>query len=122
MAWEYPLGGKQIELAAKMAQDASKSCFQEALEASWGRLGMPKREPNWSKIEAWKHFLLKLKKHSCKKWSWSAFLLVLGAPWRSKNLHFALERLQKSAFHDVAFQHRLKTGLGRILEAKLGLS
>ena len=64
----------------------------------------------------------KLKRHSYKKWSWNAFLLVLGAPWRSKNLHFALERLQKSAFQDAAFQHRFETGLGEILEAKLGLS
>jgi len=43
-AWGYPLGGKRLELAAKMAQDASKRGFQEALEASWGRLGRPKRE------------------------------------------------------------------------------
>ena len=35
---------------------------------------------------------------------------------------FALEGLQKSAFQDVAFQHRLETSLGEILEAKLGLS
>ena len=64
----------------------------------------------------------KLKRHSYKKWSWNAFLLVLGALGRSKNLHFALEGLQKSAFQDVAFQHRLETSLGEILEAKLGLS
>ena len=68
-----------MELAAKMAQDASKSGFQEALEASWGRLGMPKREPSWSKIEAGRRFF-KLKRHSYKKWSWNPFLLVLGAP------------------------------------------
>ena len=55
-AWGYPLGGQKLELAAKMAQDASKSAFQEALEASWERLGKPKREPSWSKIEAGRVF------------------------------------------------------------------
>ena len=40
----------------------------------------------------------------------------------SKNLHLALEGLQKSAFQEVAFSHRLETGFGRILEAKLGPS
>ena len=64
----------------------------------------------------------KLKRHSYKKWSWNAFLLVLEALGRSKHLHFALEGLQKSAFQDVAFQHRLETSLGEILEAKLRLS
>ena len=34
MTWGYPLGGNKLELAAKIAQDASKSGFQEALEAS----------------------------------------------------------------------------------------
>ena len=38
----YPQGGKQIEFAAKMAQDASKSGFEEALEALGGALGGPK--------------------------------------------------------------------------------
>ena len=52
----YPQGGKKIEFAAKMAQDASKSGFEEALEAPWGRLGRPKREPSWSKIEAGRVF------------------------------------------------------------------
>ena len=102
-AWGYPQGGQKIEFATKMAQDAAKSGFKEALEASWGCLGRPKRELSWSKIEAWRQFFFKLKRHSYKKWSWNAFLLVLGAPWRSKNLHFALERLQKSAFQEVAF-------------------
>ena len=40
-----------MELAAKMAQDASKKGFQEALEASWGRLGRPKREVQGAKLE-----------------------------------------------------------------------
>ena len=63
MAWGYPLGGQKVELAAKMAQDASKSGFQEALEASWGRLGRPKMEPSWSKIEAWR-LVFNLKRRS----------------------------------------------------------
>ena len=41
---------------------------------------------------------------------------------KKKNMHFALEKLQKSALHDVAFQNRLETGLGLVLKAKLGLS
>ena len=59
----HPQGGKQIEFAAKIAQDASKSGFKEALEAPWGRLGTPKMEPSWNKIEAGRVFLLKLKRH-----------------------------------------------------------
>ena len=56
-----------MELAAKMAQDASKSDFYEALEASWERLGKPKREPSWSKIEAGRVFFLKVKKQEYSK-------------------------------------------------------
>ena len=92
-----------MEVAAKMAQDASKSGFGEGLEASWRRLGAPKRGPRGTKIDVGRVFFLKLKKHLYNKWSWKQFLLVFGAPWRSKNLHFALERLQKSAFQEVAF-------------------
>ena len=46
----------------------------------------------------------------------------LWEPLGSENLHFALDGLEKSAFQDVAFQHRLETSLGEIWEAKLGLS
>ena len=45
-----------MELADKMVQDASKSGFQEALEASWGRLGRPKRGPKETKIEVGRVF------------------------------------------------------------------
>ena len=34
------------------------SGFEEALEASWARLGRPSREPSWSKIEAWRLLFL----------------------------------------------------------------
>ena len=51
-----PPGRQKIEFAAKMAQDASKSGFEKVLEASCGRLGRPKREPSWSKIEAGRVF------------------------------------------------------------------
>ncbi len=40
-----------MELAAKMAQDAFKSGFKEALEAPWEALGRPKREPRWANIK-----------------------------------------------------------------------
>ena len=63
----------------------------------------------------------KLKRHSYKKWSWNAYLLVLGACGSSNDLHFALEALQKSAFQEVACQHRLETSLGWIWDAKSGL-
>ena len=86
--------------------------------APWEAQEGAKLEQNRS-LEA---VFFKLKRHWYKKWSWNAFLLGLGAPWRSKSLHFALERLQKSAFQDVAFQRRLETSLGGLLEAKLGLS
>ena len=49
-------GCQKSEFAAKMAQDASKRGFKEALEASWGRLGRPKREPKGTKIEAGRVF------------------------------------------------------------------
>ena len=91
----------------------------------WRPLGGALGDPRGSQVGAKSKLggcFLKLKRHSYKKWSWNAFLLVLGAPGRSKNLHFALERVQKSAFQEVAFQHRLETGLGGILDAKLGLS
>ena len=97
-----------------MTQDASKSGSQEALEAPWEAQEGAKLEQNRSREAV----SLKLKMHLYKKWSWNAFLLVLVAPWRSK----ILEWLQKSAFQDVAFQHRLETSLGEIWEAKLGLS
>ena len=83
-------------------------------------MGAPWEAQEGAKLE--QGCFLKLKRHSYKKWSWNTFLLVLGAPWSSNNWHFAWEGLQKSAFQDVAFQHRLETGLGGILEAKLGLS
>ena len=62
-----------------------------------------------------------MKRQEYSKLLLNAFLIVLGAPWGSKNEHFALERLQKSAFQEVACQHRL-TSLGEIFGAKLGLS
>ena len=62
---------------------------------------------------------LNLKRHKYNKWSWNAFLVVLGAPWRSKNDHFILEGLQKSAFQEVAFLLCFETGLGGTLDAKL---
>ena len=86
-----------------MAQDASKSDFLEALEASWERLGRPKREPSWSKIEAGRVFFSKLKRQEYSKLFLNAFLIVLGAPWGSKNEHFVWEGLQKSSFQEVAF-------------------
>ena len=86
------------------------------MEAPWGAQERPKRDQN----QCWEGVFLKLKKHLSNKWSLKHFLLVLGAPWRSNNLHIALEGLQKSAFQEVAFSHRLETGFGGILEAKLG--
>ena len=88
------------------------------MEPPWGAQERPKREQN----RCWEGAFFKLKKHLYNKLSWKQFLLVFGAPRGSKNLHFALEGLQKSAFQDVAFQRCLETGLGWILEVKLGLS
>ena len=88
-------------------------------------MGAPWEAQEGAKLEqnrSWEGVFLKLKRQEYSKLFLNAFLIVLGAPWGSKNEHFALERLQKSAFQDVAFQHRLETGLGGILEAKLGLS
>ena len=45
-----------------------------------------------------------------------------GSPWEKQKLALCIGRLQKSAFQDVAFQHRLETSLGEISKAKLGLS
>ena len=97
------------------------AAFKRPWRPLGGALGGPRGSQVGAKSKRGGCFL-RLKRRSYKKWSWNAFLLVLGAPGRSKNLHFAMERLQKSAFQDVAFQHRLETGLGWILEAKLGLS
>ena len=46
---------------------------------------------------------LKLRMHEYIELFLNAFFVVLGAPWGSKNEHFALEGLQKSAFQEVAF-------------------
>ena len=64
----------------------------------------------------------KLKRHSYKKWSWNAFLLVLGALGEAKTSISQWRGCKKSASQDDAFQHRLETSLREILEAKLGLS
>ena len=56
-----------------MAQDASKSDFSEALEASWERLGRPKREPSWSKIEAGRVFFWSWKGKSIPSCFWMHF-------------------------------------------------
>ena len=87
-------------------------------------MGTPWEAQEGAKLEQNRNLesFLKLKRRSYKKWSWNAFLFVLGTPGRSKNWYFASERLQKTAFQDVAFQHRLETSLGEIWEAKLGLS
>ena len=78
--------------------------------APWEAQEGAKLEQNQS-LEA---VFLKLKRHSCKKLSWNAFLLVLGAPGRNTNLHFVSDGLQKYDFQDVAFQHCLETSLGEI--------
>ena len=82
-----------------MAQEASKGGFGGILEAPWGAQERAKRDQN----RCWEGVFLKLKKHLYNKLSWKQFLLVFGAPRGSKNLHFALEGLQKSAFQEVAF-------------------
>ena len=73
LAWGHPLGCPKMELAAKMAQDASKSGFKEALEGPWGRLGRPKREPSWSKIEAGRVFFWSWKGKSIPSCFWMHF-------------------------------------------------
>ena len=45
----------------------------------------------------------KLERQEYTKLFLNAFLIVLGAPWGSKNERFVLERLQKSSFQEVAF-------------------
>ena len=42
MAWGYPLGGPKLELAAKIAQDASKSGFKVPWRHLGGALGGPR--------------------------------------------------------------------------------
>ena len=77
-----------MELAAKMPQEASKSCFEEALEASWrrlgGALGGPRGSQEGNKSVLGGIFFM-LKKYQYMKWSWNAFLFILGPPWRGKN-------------------------------------
>ena len=87
MAWGYPLGGKKLELAAKMAQDASKSGFLRGLG---GLLGAPWEAQEGAKLEQNRSLdavFFKLKRRSYKKWSWNAFFFVWGAPWKSKSVH-----------------------------------
>ena len=107
--------GQKLELAAKILP---RVVFKRPWRPLGGALGGPRE----AKIEAGRMLLLKLKRQEYTKLFLNAFLIVLGAPWGSKNEHFVLERLQKSAFQEVAFQDRLETGFGVILEAKLGPS
>ena len=51
-AWGYPPGGLKMELAAKTRQEASKSCFKEALEAPWRCLGGALGGPRESQVGA----------------------------------------------------------------------
>ena len=97
------MGCQKLELAAKMAQDASKSDFYRGLG---GLLGAPWEAQEGAKLEqnrSWEGVFLKLKRQEYSKLFLNAFLIVLGAPWGSKNEHFVLEGLQKPAFHRVAF-------------------
>ena len=67
---------------------------------------MPWEAQEGAKLEqnrSWEGVFSKLKRHSYNKLFLNAFLVVLGAPWGSKNEHFASERLQKSAFEEVVF-------------------
>ena len=67
---------------------------------------MPWEAQEGAKLEqnrSWKGVFLKLKRHLYNKLFLNAFFVVLGAPWGSKNEHFALEGLQKSAFQEVVF-------------------
>ena len=67
---------------------------------------MPWDAQEGAKLEqnrSWEGVFSKLKRHSYNKLFLNAFLVVLGGPWGSKNEHFALEGLQKSAFQEVAF-------------------
>ena len=69
-------------------------------------MGAPWEAQEGAKLEqnrSWEGVFLKLKRQEYSKLFLNAFLIVLGAPWGSKNEHFALERLQKSNFQEVAF-------------------
>ena len=52
---------------------------------------------------SWEGVSLKLKRQEYSKLFLNAFLLVLGAPWGSKNEHVVMEGLQKTSFQEVAF-------------------
>ena len=69
------------------------------MRAPWEAQKGAKRDQNLSR----EGVFLKLKRHEYNKLFLNAFLVVLGAPWGSKNEHFALEGLQKLAFQEVAF-------------------
>ena len=69
-------------------------------------MGAPWEAQEGAKLEqnrSWEGVFLKLKRQEYSKLFLNAFLIVLGAPWGSKNEHFALERLQKSSFRKLRF-------------------
>ena len=68
-----------------------------------GALGGPRGSQVGAKSKLGVFLFLKLKRQEYSKLFLNAFLIVLGAPWGSKNEHFALEGLQKSSFQEVAF-------------------
>ena len=69
-------------------------------------MGAPWEAQEGAKLEqnrSWEGVFLKLKRQEYSKLFLNAFLIVLGAPWGSKNEHFVWEGLQKSSFREVAF-------------------
>ena len=70
------------------------------MEASWGRLGSPKREPREAKIEAGRVFF-KLKRQEYTKLFLNAFLLVLirfGSPLGEQKRAFRIGEVAKIKF------------------------
>ena len=67
---------------------------------------MPWDAQEGAKLEqnrSWKGVFLKLKRHSYNKLFLNAFLVVLGAPWGSKNDNFAMVRLKNQLFRKLHF-------------------
>ena len=77
-----------MELAAKTRQEASKSCFKEALEAPWRRLGGAlggPRESQEGKNVVLGGMFFKVEKASVYEVVLECFLGNFGTPWRGKN-------------------------------------
>ena len=90
-----------MELAAKTRQEASKSCFKEALDAPWGRLGGAlggPRESQEGKNVVLGGMFFKVEKTSVYEVVLEGVWAQFGTPLEKQKLAFRLRGVEKIDF------------------------